>query len=60
MVKAPFMALAIAVIATTEGLQVSGSTQSLGRHTTASVVKSIFIVIVIDGIFAIFFEAIGF
>lgn len=60
MIKAPFMALAISVIAIAEGLQVSGSTQSLGRHTTASVVKSIFIVIVIDGLFAIFFEAIGF
>jgi len=60
MIKAPFMAFAIAVIAASEGLRVSGSTQSLGKHTTASVVKSIFMVIVIDGIFAIFFEAIGF
>ncbi len=59
-VKAPFMAFAIAVIAVSEGLRVSGSTDSLGRHTTASVVKSIFIVIVLDGIFALFFEAIRF
>ncbi len=28
-------------------------------HTTASVVKSIFFVIVLDGVFAIFFAAIG-
>lgn len=60
LVKAPLMALAIAIIAVQEGLQVSGSTQSLGRHTTASVVKSIFIVIVLDGIFAVYFGAIGF
>lgn len=60
MIKAPFMAVAIAVIAVAEGLQVAGSTQSLGRHTTASVVKSIFVVIVIDGLFAVFFGAIGF
>ncbi|MCZ4273461.1 MlaE family ABC transporter permease [Maritalea porphyrae] len=60
LIKAPLMALAIAIIAVQEGLQVSGSTQSLGRHTTASVVKSIFIVIVLDGIFAVYFGAIGF
>lgn len=60
LVKAPFMAFAIAVIAVSEGLRVSGSTDSLGRHTTASVVKSIFIVIVLDGMFALFFEAIRF
>jgi len=37
---------------------VKGSAESLGRHTTASVVKSIFFVIVMDGLFAIFFATI--
>lgn len=60
LVKAPIMAAAIAIISVSEGLQVAGSTQSLGRHTTASVVKSIFMVIVLDGVFAVFFEAIKF
>ncbi|MGJ8526996.1 MlaE family ABC transporter permease [Maritalea sp.] len=60
LIKAPLMALAIAIISVEEGLQVSGSTQSLGRHTTASVVKSIFMVIVLDGLFAVYFGAIGF
>lgn len=58
--KAPFMALIIALIACTEGMAVRGSAESLGRHTTASVVKSIFMVIVVDGIFAIFYAAIDF
>lgn len=58
--KAPFMALIIALIACTEGMSVRGSAESLGRHTTASVVKSIFMVIVVDGIFAVFYAAIDF
>jgi phospholipid/cholesterol/gamma-HCH transport system permease protein len=58
--KAPFMALIIALISCTEGMAVRGSAESLGRHTTASVVKSIFMVIVVDGIFAIFYAAIDF
>jgi phospholipid/cholesterol/gamma-HCH transport system permease protein len=59
MIKAPFMALAIGVIATVEGLKVKGSAESLGQQTTTSVVKSIFVVIVLDGLFAVFFAAIG-
>jgi phospholipid/cholesterol/gamma-HCH transport system permease protein len=59
MIKAPFMALMIGLVACTEGLQVKGSAESLGLHTTAAVVKSIFLVIVMDGVFAMFFAAIG-
>jgi phospholipid/cholesterol/gamma-HCH transport system permease protein len=59
MIKAPFMALIIGLVASTEGLQVKGSAESLGLHTTASVVKSVFLVIVTDGLFAMFFAAIG-
>ncbi len=59
MIKAPFMALVIGIVATVEGLQVEGSTESLGLRTTASVVKSIFLVVVLDGLFAIFFASIG-
>ncbi|MEM9206010.1 MAG: MlaE family lipid ABC transporter permease subunit [Pseudomonadota bacterium] len=58
-VKAPFMALVIGLVACVEGLRVEGSTESLGKQTTASVVKSIFMVIVMDGIFAIYFASIG-
>jgi phospholipid/cholesterol/gamma-HCH transport system permease protein len=59
MIKAPFMALAIGVVACSEGLAVKGSAESLGTQTTVSVVKSIFLVIVLDGVFAVFFASIG-
>ncbi len=36
-----------------------GSAESLGTQTTTSVVKSIFLVIVLDGVFAMFFASIG-
>jgi phospholipid/cholesterol/gamma-HCH transport system permease protein len=60
LIKAPFMAMVIGVLAAVEGLQVGGSAESLGRHVTASVVKSIFVVVILDGMFAIFFAAIDF
>ncbi len=59
MIKAPFMALLIGIVACVEGLQVAGSAESLGEKTTNSVVKSIFLVIVLDGVFAMFFASIG-
>ena len=59
MIKAPFMALVIGVVACTEGFKVAGSAESLGLQTTSSVVTSIFLVIVLDGLFAIFFASIG-
>ena len=59
LLKAPFMALVIGVVACAEGLRVQGSAESLGLRTTASVVESIFLVIVLDGLFAMIFAAIG-
>jgi phospholipid/cholesterol/gamma-HCH transport system permease protein len=59
MIKAPFMALTIGLVACVEGFEVEGSTASLGLKTTASVVKSIFLVIALDGVFAMFFAGIG-
>ncbi|UUP19619.1 ABC transporter permease [Nitratireductor thuwali] len=60
LIKAPFMALIIGVIASVEGMKVGGSAESLGSHVTASVVKAIFVVIVVDGMFAMFYAAIDF
>jgi phospholipid/cholesterol/gamma-HCH transport system permease protein len=60
LIKAPFMALIIGLIASTEGMEVRGSAESLGRCVTASVVKSIFMVIVMDGVFAMFFTAVDY
>lgn len=59
MIKAPFMALVIGLVACTEGFKVKGSAESLGLKTTASVVQSIFLVIILDGLFAVLFAAIG-
>jgi phospholipid/cholesterol/gamma-HCH transport system permease protein len=59
MIKAPFMALVIGLVACVEGFDVEGSAVSLGLKTTSSVVKSIFLVIVLDGFFAMFFAAVG-
>ncbi|HEX3495800.1 MAG TPA: ABC transporter permease [Methylocella sp.] len=60
LIKAPFMALVIGLISCVEGLAVGGSAESLGRQVTASVVKSIFMVVVVDGLFAMFFAGIGY
>ncbi|MEP9388284.1 ABC transporter permease [Mesorhizobium sp. KR9-304] len=60
LIKAPFMALIIGIIGAVEGLKVGGSAESLGKHVTASVVKSIFVVIILDGAFAVFYAAIDF
>jgi phospholipid/cholesterol/gamma-HCH transport system permease protein len=53
------MALVIGAVACSEGLKVKGSAESLGLQTTTSVVKSIFLVIVLDGLFAVLFASIG-
>jgi phospholipid/cholesterol/gamma-HCH transport system permease protein len=59
MIKAPFMALVIGLVACVQGFEVEGSAASLGLKTTLSVVQSLFLVIMLDGFFAIFFAAIG-
>jgi phospholipid/cholesterol/gamma-HCH transport system permease protein len=60
MIKAPFMALCIGIVAAVEGMKVGGSAESLGQHVTTSVVKAIFVVILMDAMFAIFYSAIDF
>ena len=59
LIKAPFFALVIGVVACWQAMQVKGSAQSVGQRTTASVVQSIFMVIAIDALFSIFFSQIG-
>lgn len=60
LIKAPFMAMIVGTIASVEGMKVGGSAESLGERVTASVVKSIFVVIILDGLFAMFYAAIEF
>jgi len=59
LVKTPFFALIIAIIGCRQGLAVTGSVESLGTRTTASVVQAIFAVIAVDAIFAILFFQMG-
>ena len=56
MIKAPVFGLLIALVGCREGLKVGGSADSVGLQTTKSVVVSIFMVIVADAIFSIFFS----
>ncbi|MCX7568228.1 MlaE family lipid ABC transporter permease subunit [Sulfitobacter sp. F26169L] len=59
MIKAPFFALIIGVIGCYEGMLVGGNADSLGRQTSTSVVLAIFMVIVADALFSIFFAVVG-
>lgn len=53
--KAPVFAFVIALVGTMRGMQVRGSSRELGRLTTVAVVQSIFLVILVDAIFAVIF-----
>jgi len=59
LVKAPIFAFFIGVIGCMHGLRVRGSAESVGRETTRAVVKGIFLVIVLDALFSVFFEKVG-
>jgi phospholipid/cholesterol/gamma-HCH transport system permease protein len=54
--KAPVFAGIIAVVGCFQGFRTHGGADSVGRHTTRSVVQSIFLVIVADSLFSIAFS----
>ncbi len=58
-VKAPVFAFLIAMVGCYEGLLVTGGADSVGRHTTKSVVSGIFLVIVFDAMFSVLFSYLG-
>ena len=51
--------LLIGLVGCLEGMKVEGSAESLGKHVTSAVVKAIFLVIILDAIFAMFLSGIG-
>jgi len=55
MLKGPVFAFVIAAVGCFRGFQVSDNTESLGLHTTASVVNSIFLVIAFDALFSVIY-----
>jgi len=59
LVKSPFLALAIALVACGEGLATQGGAAAVGSRTTAAVVIAIFSVIVINALFTLLFVLIG-
>lgn len=59
LIKAPVFGLIIAMAGCFQGMQVEGNAESVGLRTTAAVVQSIFLVIVLDAFFAVFFTSLG-
>ena len=59
LIKAPVFGLIIAMAGCFQGLQVEGNAEEVGLRTTAAVVQGIFLVIVLDAFFAVFFTSIG-
>jgi phospholipid/cholesterol/gamma-HCH transport system permease protein len=57
--KAPVFGALVGLVGCYAGLRTGGSADSLGRQTTVAVVQAIFIVIVVDAIFSIFFNVVG-
>ena len=60
LIKAPVFGIIIAMMGCFQGMQVTGNAESVGTRTTRAVVESIFVVIVLDAFFAVFFSALGF
>ena len=59
LIKAPTFGLIIAMAGCFQGMLVEGNSEEVGRKTTAAVVQAIFLVIVLDAVFAVFFYEIG-
>jgi phospholipid/cholesterol/gamma-HCH transport system permease protein len=59
LIKAPVFGMIIAIAGCFQGMQVEGNAEAVGLRTTAAVVQSIFLVIVLDAFFAVFFAQIG-
>lgn len=59
LIKAPVFAFVITIVGTYQGMNVSGSAESVGKLTTVAVVQSIFLVIMVDALFSIVFSNLG-
>ena len=59
LIKAPVFGLIIAMAGCFQGLQVEGNAEEVGLRTTSAVVQGIFLVIVLDAFFAVFFTSVG-
>lgn len=59
LIKAPVFAFVITIVGAYQGMNVSGSAESVGKLTTVAVVQSIFLVILMDALFSIVFSSLG-
>jgi phospholipid/cholesterol/gamma-HCH transport system permease protein len=59
LIKAPVFGFIIALAGCFQGMLVEGNSEEVGSRTTTAVVQSIFLVIVLDAVFAVFFSFIG-
>jgi len=59
LVKAPVFGAIIAIAGCFQGMQVEADAEQVGMRTTAAVVQAIFLVIVLDAVFAVFFTWVG-
>jgi phospholipid/cholesterol/gamma-HCH transport system permease protein len=59
LIKAPVFGFIIALAGCFQGMLVKGNSEEVGSRTTTAVVQSIFLVIVLDAVFAVFFSSIG-
>ncbi|GAA4051455.1 MlaE family ABC transporter permease [Parerythrobacter jejuensis] len=59
LIKAPVFGLIVALMGCYHGMQVAGNSEEVGARTTQAVVQAIFMVIVLDAFFAVFFTEIG-
>ncbi|MDQ3143407.1 MAG: ABC transporter permease [Pseudomonadota bacterium] len=59
LIKAPVFGFLIALAGCFQGMQVEGNSEEVGTRTTAAVVQSIFLVIILDAVFAVFFSSVG-
>jgi len=59
LIKAPVFGFIIALAGCFQGMLVQGNSEEVGSRTTNAVVQSIFLVIVLDAVFAVFFSSVG-
>jgi len=59
LVKAPVFGFIIAITGCFQGMQVEADAEEVGLRTTTAVVQGIFLVIVLDAFFAVFFTSVG-
>jgi phospholipid/cholesterol/gamma-HCH transport system permease protein len=59
LIKAPVFGMLIAICGCYQGMQVEGNAEAVGLRTTAAVVQAIFLVIVLDAFFAVFFAKVN-